>query len=178
MIIKSCNDYKILTKILSSRLKNILSQIISEDQTCSIPKRTVFNNLFLVRDLIKVNKKQNTSFYILQVDQEKAFDKVAHDLLYKTMRTMGFSDQFINVIQIIYKNNTSFIINNGFLSSLVHLQRVLRQGYLLSLPPYVVQGEVTTTNINQNENIEGIRIPNNTKQVKIGQYADDSNFLI
>ena len=76
-----CNDYKILTKILSKRLKNILSQIISEDQTCSIPKRTIFNNLFLVRDLIKVNKKQNTSFYILQVDQEKAFDKVAHDLL-------------------------------------------------------------------------------------------------
>ena len=91
---------------------------------------------------------------------------------------MGFSDRFINVRQIIYKNNTSFIINNSFLSSPIYLQRVLRQGYLLSLPPYVVQGEVTTININQNENIEGIRIPNNTKQVKISQCADDSNFLI
>ena len=45
----------------------------------------------------------------------------------------------------------------------------------MSLPLYVIQGEVTRININQNENIEGIA--NNIKQTKISQYADHLNIL-
>ena len=60
----SCNDYKILTKILANRLKTFLPQIISKEQTCSIPNRTIFNNLFLIRDLITLNKEKiQTSIY-------------------------------------------------------------------------------------------------------------------
>ena len=59
-----CNDYKILTKILANRLKTFLPQIISKEQTCSIPNRTIFNNLFLIRDLITLNKEKiQTSIY-------------------------------------------------------------------------------------------------------------------
>ena len=53
-----CLDYKILTKILANRLKTLFSQIISEEQTCSIPKGTIFNNLFLITDSIKLNKEK------------------------------------------------------------------------------------------------------------------------
>ena len=69
-----CIDYKILTKILANRLKNILPTIISKEQTCSIPNRTIFNNLFLIREIITLTNKKN-KLYILQVDQEKAFNK-------------------------------------------------------------------------------------------------------
>ena len=58
------------------------------------------------------------------------------------------------------------------------MQRGLRQGCPLSLPLYVTQGEVTTLNVNQNKNIKGIKIPNKTNEIKISQYADDSNFLL
>ena len=53
-----CNDYKVLTKILANRIKTILPQIISEEQTCSIPKRTIFKNFFLIRDSIALNKEK------------------------------------------------------------------------------------------------------------------------
>ena len=69
------------------------------------------------------------------------------------------------------------IINNGFLSPQGSLQRGLRQGCPLFLPLYVIHGHVTTTNINQNNNITGIYIQNQKNQVKISQYADDSNFF-
>ena len=69
-----CIDYKILTKILANRLQNILPTIISKEQTCSIPNRTIFNNLFLIREIITLTNKKN-KLYILQVDQEKAFNK-------------------------------------------------------------------------------------------------------
>ena len=77
-----CGDYKILTKILSNRLKTILPHIILEEQNCSVPQRTIFNNLFLTRDTIKVSKEKNIKLYLLQIDQEKASDKVDHDFLY------------------------------------------------------------------------------------------------
>ena len=158
-----CNDYKILTNILAIRLKTILPQIISKEQACSIPNRTIFNNLFLIRDLITLNKEKNTNFHILQIDQEKAFDKVDHDFLIRTMKKLGFSQNFINFIQILYKNNKSYIINNGYLSSPIHLYRGLKQGCPLSLPVYVIQSEITTINTNESENIIGIKIPNETK---------------
>ena len=84
------------------------------------------------------------------------------------MEKMGFAKQFIN---------SSFIINNGFLSSPVYLQSGLRQCYPLSLLLYVIQGEVMT-NIDLDNNIKGIIIPNKRKEIKISQYADDSNFLL
>ena len=57
-----CTDYKILTKILANRLKQILPDIISQEQNCSIPQRTIFNNLFLIRDLIKYQKEKKQKF--------------------------------------------------------------------------------------------------------------------
>ena len=50
-------DYKILTKILANRLKKLLPNLISEEQNCSVPGRTIFNNLFLIKDAITLNKK-------------------------------------------------------------------------------------------------------------------------
>ena len=132
-----CTDYKILTKILANRIKQMLPNIISQEQNCTIPGRTIFNNLFLTRDLIKYSKEKNPSFYILQVDQEKAFDKIDRPFLFKTMAKLGFLKNYIEFIEI-YTENKSMISNNGFLSETISL---FRQGCPLSLPLYVVQGE-------------------------------------
>lgn len=173
-----CLDYKILTKILANRLKNILQTIISQEQTCSIPQRTILNNLSLIRDTRKLTKENNTKLYILQIDQEKAFNKIDHNFLYKTMTLMGFSNTFVQFISILYNNNISSIINNGFLSNLIQLQAGLKRRCPVSLPLYVIQGEVTTININSNQNIKGIKIQNHNTEITINQYADDSNFLL
>ena len=70
------------------------------------------------------------------------------------------------------------IINNGQLSPQVSLQRGLRHGCPLSLPLYVIQGQITTTNIKQDKTITGINIPNQKEQIKISQYAGDFNFFL
>ena len=94
------------------------------------------------------------------------------------MEKMGFSPLFINFLQTLYKQNISMITNNGFLSPQVSLQRGLRQGCPLSLPLYVIQSQIITTNIKQDKTITGINIPNQKEQVKISQYADGSNFFL
>ena len=53
-----CIDYKILTKILANRLKHVLPNIISKEQTCSIPNRTILNNVFQIGDIITLTKEK------------------------------------------------------------------------------------------------------------------------
>ena len=70
---------------------------------------------------MKDTNEKNNYFYLLQIDQEKAFEKIDRTFLYKTMEKMGISPVFINFIEILYKQNTSMIINNGYLSPQVSL---------------------------------------------------------
>ena len=132
----------------------------------------------VLANTIILTKEKNNTLYLLQIDQEKAFGKIGQDFLYKTMPKMGLSNTFVQLIKILYQNNMSFLANNGFLSTPIRLERELRQGCPLSLPLYVIQGEVITINTNNNQNIKGIKTPNNNREVKISQYGDDSNFLL
>ena len=47
-----CADFKILTKIISNRLKPTLEYTISKEQTCGIPNLSMFSNLFIIREII------------------------------------------------------------------------------------------------------------------------------
>ena len=155
-----------------------MPEIILVEQNCSIPQRTIFNNLFLIRDLIKYTTEKNNKFYLLPIDQQKAFDKIDRPFLFKNMEKLGLSKNFVKFIEILHKNNVSMITNNGFLSENIPMLRGLRQGCPLSLLLYVIQGEVTTLNINKDKNITGLIIPNQKEHLKLSQYADDSNFFL
>ena len=43
----------------------MLSETISEQQNYSVPKRTIFNNLFLVRDIIRFTKERKQQFLLI-----------------------------------------------------------------------------------------------------------------
>ena len=93
-----CVDYKILTKIISNRLKPTLDITISKEQTWGIPNRSIFSNLFTIRELIHHSTKKDIKTYIVSADQEKAFDKVDRDFLYKIMEKLGYSNTFISFV--------------------------------------------------------------------------------
>ena len=61
---------------------------------------------------------------------------------------------------------------------LVSVFRGLWSEWPLSLPLYFEKGEATRKNINENNNIKGITIPNTTKQIKLSEYADHCNFFV
>ena len=94
------------------------------------------------------------------------------------MEKISLSETFISFIKILYKNNNSIIINTGYLSAQITFCRGLGPVCPLSLRLYIMQGEVTTQNINKKPQIQEIRIPNKKEQTKLSQYADDSNFFL
>ena len=65
---------------------------------------------------------------------------------------------------------------NGWLTAFIPLQRGLRQGCALSMPPYVLTAEIVVTHIRSYPNITGLQHPDS--QPTISQYADDTTLLL
>ena len=59
---------------------------------------------------MRYTKEKKIPFYILQIDQEKAFNKMDQQFLYKTTETIELYTIFINLIKTLYQSNTSIIL--------------------------------------------------------------------
>ena len=61
-------DYKILSKVLSFRMRNVIGEIVHPDQTCSIPGRSIQDNVHLIRNLIEYVDDKNMPAAIISLD--------------------------------------------------------------------------------------------------------------
>ncbi|CAM2106918.1 unnamed protein product [Caretta caretta] len=95
-------DYKIVAKGVSLRLGSVLADVIRPDQTYTVPDHSIFDNLFLVRDLLELGRRDSLSFALLSLDQEKAFDRLDHEYLLNTLRAFAFGPQFVGFLQVLY----------------------------------------------------------------------------
>ena len=173
-----CVDYKIIAAALSLRLKCALRFLISTDQTCSIPGRTILSNLRLTRDIMSYARNKKLEGVILNLDQEKAFDRVDHDFLHKVMEKMNIGPYFRTWIKTLYAAITSNITNNGYLSAPVFISRGVRQGCPLSALLYVIVAETLGQAIRCHPDIRGFKIPGCNREVRISQYADDTSLFL
>ena len=65
---------KILSRILASRVKKVISSLITSDQTAYVPGLVTGESIRLTSDLIEYSNIQNIPGYLVTVDIEKAFD--------------------------------------------------------------------------------------------------------
>ena len=110
------------------------------------------------------------------LDQEKAFDRMSHNFIFKTLEKFGFGVNFINWAKTICKGTKSFVKVNGYETYEFDIERGVRQGCPLSAFLYVLAIEVLSTNIRKNKNIKGYKykLKNLTYlEHKLAQYADD-----
>lgn len=75
-----CNDYKIRSKSLANRLREVLGLIIHSDQTYCVPGRSITDNKSFIRDILD-NRHISLDFGLILIDQVKAFDRVDHNYL-------------------------------------------------------------------------------------------------
>ena len=92
---------------------------------------------------------------IISIDAEKAFDKVQHPFMVKTLSKVGIEGTYLNIIKAIYKKPTASIILNGQKLKGFPLRSGTRQGCPLSPLLFNIVLEVIATVIRQGE-IKGI----------------------
>ena len=93
-------DYKIISRVLANRLKQVMSTIISPEQTCCVPGRDIADNIMSIRDVIDLISLNNKEGYIVKIDQEKAFDRVSHNFILMVLKKFNFDNQFISWIKL------------------------------------------------------------------------------
>ncbi|TWW81692.1 Transposon TX1 uncharacterized 149 kDa protein ORF 2 [Takifugu flavidus] len=101
-----CSDYKILSKALAIRLREAMEHVIHRDQTYCVPSRSMVDNIHLIWDVLEVSASLGTQVGLLSLDQEKAFDRVEHSFLWRTMERFGFSAGLIAMIKVLYRGLT------------------------------------------------------------------------
>ena len=60
-----------------------------------------------------INNSKDKNHMIISIDVEKAFDKIQHPFLIKTLSKVGMEGAFLNIIKAIYDRPTANIILNG-----------------------------------------------------------------
>ena len=176
-------DYKLLSKTLAERLRNVLPEIIHFDQRGCVPGRFIGENIRLLDDLLFEIENQDDNPVILMLDQEKAFDRVEWDWLFSTLERYNFGDTFIKWLKTLYKNSKSCIMTNGFQSEYFEISRGIRQGDSLSALLYIIQFEPLADKLRRSDAVPGIDVTlrncnNENITVKGCQYVDDSNSML
>ena len=107
---------------------------------------------------------------IISVDTEKAFDKIQHPFIIKTLQIRGIEGTYVNIINAIYDKPTASIILSGEKLKAFPLRSGTRQGCPLSPLLFNIVLEDPAMAIREEKEIKGVQVG---KEVKLSLFADD-----
>lgn len=112
-----CNVYyKVISKLLSLRLKPVLQDIISETQSAFIPDRAISENVLIMHEMLHYLKTSKATVHCsmaVKTDISKAYDRLEWAFIRAVMEKMGFNLTWVHLImQCISSVSYSFLVNN------------------------------------------------------------------
>ena len=118
-----------------------------------------------------INKLKDKNHRIISTDAEKAFYKIQHPFMVKTLQKIGIEGTYLNIVKAIYDKPTGDIILKGEKLKAFPLRSGTRQGCSLSPILFNIVMEVIATNIREEQEIKGIQI--RKEEVNLSLFEND-----
>ncbi|XP_065622526.1 uncharacterized protein LOC136064552 [Quercus suber] len=124
--------------VLANRLKIIIPQLISENQSAFLSGRLITDNVLVAFELMHYleHKKEGMEVFVaIKLDMSKAYDRVEWGFIKQVMEKMGFHEKWIKLIMHCITSVSYSILVNGVAYGNIIPTRGLRQGDPIS--PYI-----------------------------------------
>ena len=114
-------DTKIASKTLAARMENVLTSTVHCNvltstvhcnQTAYVKHRYIGESIHSITDLLAYTKENSIGGILFSADFEKAFNFFEQSFIFATLKSFGFSAQFIQWIRTIFNSTESCVINN------------------------------------------------------------------
>ena len=168
-------DLKIISKAFSEKLKNVLPDLVSSQQTTYVKNRHIGESGRLISDVIEIAKIKKLKGFLVAMDTEKAPNSFDHNFLIFTLENYGFGKNFILWVKILLEDHESCVINGVTTTKYFSLGRGARQGDPISVL-FILVLEVLFILIKSKPEIKGIIIFD--YNFLYSAYTDDTSFLL
>ena len=125
-------DYKVLTGVINLRLRPLAPQLLTATQTGFVKGRLITDCIHTGDLAIRTLETHKERGLILFLDQEKAYDRVAHEWLLQCLLTWNFPDNLAYLIHALNASASTRLQVDGFMSKLIMQHSGVRQGCPLS----------------------------------------------
>jgi hypothetical protein len=119
---------KLVARIIVVRLQEVLDPLIQSTQFGFRPGKSTADAIGCVRRWLHMARTTHDETVMLLLDWEKAFDRVSHGALYKTLKRLGVSGKLISMIKALYRNPVFSVVTDGIESGKYVQGSGIRQG--------------------------------------------------
>jgi hypothetical protein len=178
--ISLCNvSLKIITKTIANRLKAILSDLITQNQSAFVPGRLISDNTIIAHEIFHyLNQTTKQTGYVgIKTDMAKAYDRLEWGILRATLNSMSFPQNLTNTIMLCVSTVSFSILINGKPSKCFQPERGLRQGDPLSPYLFILCADVLSaliTKAQERKLIHGVKVAPGAPEITHLFFADDS----
>lgn len=178
-----CNVlYKIVSKMLALRMKNVLAQIVNPIQSAFLPNCFILDNVIIAYEVLHHMKRYHHGEHgmaALKLDMSKAYDQVEWVFLHQLMMKMGFDWRWISLLMLCVETVRYSVIQRGKKFGSINPECGLRQGDPLSPFLFILCAKGLSASLQLRENqraIHGCRIARRAGAPIISHlfFADDS----
>lgn len=179
--INCCNFmYKVISKVLTDRMKGLLPVLISENQSAFVGGRLIQDNIVVAHEIfhsLRCKSRGGKNFLAVKLDMNKAYDRLEWSFVKEVLSAYGFHEHWIALIMECITTVTYKAMLNGTTGPMIYPERGLRQGDPISPYLFIIAAEglnVLMKDAIEGGRISGVKLKANAPLLSSLMFADDT----